>query len=39
SASAFVMPVVSIDGATIGDGKPGELTKRLRELYLEEAVK
>lgn len=39
SASAFVMPVVSIDGETIGDGKPGKLTKRLRELYLEEAIK
>lgn len=39
SASAFVMPVVSINGQTIGDGKPGELTKRLREIYLKEAVK
>lgn len=39
SASAFVMPVISIDGATIGNGKPGELTKRLREIYLAEAVK
>lgn len=39
SASAFVMPVVSIDGTTIGDGKPGELTKRLRQIYLQEAVK
>lgn len=39
SASAFVMPVVSIDGADIADGKPGELTKRLRALYIEEASK
>jgi D-alanine transaminase len=34
SASSFVMPVVSIDGRTIGSGKPGALTRRLRELYL-----
>lgn len=30
SASATVMPVVSIDGAPVGDGKPGPLTRRLR---------
>lgn len=35
SASAFVMPVVSIDGTPVGDGKPGALTRRLRELYLD----
>lgn len=35
SASAFVMPVVEIDGRVIGEGKPGPLTKRLRELYLD----
>lgn len=34
SASAFVMPVVSIDGYRVGEGKPGPLTRRLRELYL-----
>lgn len=39
SASAFVMPVVEIDGATLGDGKPGPVTMRLREIYLEEARK
>lgn len=37
SASSFVMPVVRIDDATLGDGKPGELTRRLRTIYLEEA--
>lgn len=37
SASAFVMPVVAIDGRTIGEGKPGPLTRRLRELYLDMA--
>lgn len=39
SASAFVMPVVSIDGAAIGDGKVGPVARRLREIYLEESVK
>ncbi|NQY60302.1 D-amino-acid transaminase [Cognatishimia sp.] len=37
SASAFVMPVVEIDGVALGDGTPGELAKRLREIYLDEA--
>ena len=39
AASTFVMPVVSIDGATIGDGKPGPVARRLREIYLEESRK
>lgn len=34
SASAFVMPVVSIDGRSLGEGRPGPLTRRLRELYI-----
>jgi len=37
SASAFVMPVVSIDGARIGTGRPGPVAARLREIYLDEA--
>jgi D-alanine transaminase len=37
SASAFVMPVVSIDGKPVGDGRPGPMTRRLRELYVEMA--
>ncbi|MBB4038977.1 D-alanine transaminase [Microvirga flocculans] len=37
SASNFVLPVVSIDGRPVGDGKPGPITKRLRELYLDMA--
>ena len=37
AASAWVMPVVSIDGARVGDGKPGEISRRLRALYLERA--
>jgi D-alanine transaminase len=29
--------VVGIDGVRIGDGTPGPLTRRLRELYLAES--
>lgn len=39
SATSFVMPVVRIDEALIGNGNPGAVTMRLRELYLEEALK
>ena len=39
SASAFVMPVVEIDGATIGKGVPGAVATRLREVYLDEMRK
>ena len=35
AASSYVLPVVKIDGHQIGTGKPGELTLRLREIYLE----
>ena len=37
AASAFVTPVVEIDGKTLGDGTPGPLTRRLRELYIDAA--
>ena len=37
SASTFVMPVVEFDGVLIGAGKPGNVTKRLREIYIEES--
>jgi len=39
SASAFVMPVVKIDGADVGTGAPGPVAARLREIYLEESLK
>ena len=39
SASAFVMPVVEIDGVALGDGTPGKVAPRLREIYLEESRK
>ena len=37
SATGFVMPAVSIDGARIGDGKPGPIATKLRTLYLDQA--
>lgn len=33
SASATVMPVVRIDGRPVADGKPGPVTRRLRENF------
>ncbi|GHF08921.1 D-amino acid aminotransferase [Aliiroseovarius zhejiangensis] len=39
SASAFVMPVVQIDDKVLGDGKPGRVALRLREIYLDESLK
>jgi D-alanine transaminase len=33
SASQIVMPVVRIDGRTVGDGKPGPISMRLREEF------
>ena len=38
SASGFVMPVVSIDGESIGTGVPGTVTTRLRKIYIETAL-
>ena len=34
STTADVLPVVRIDGAPIGDGKPGPLSRKLRAAYL-----
>lgn len=39
SASSFVMPVVEIDGVALGDGTPGRVARRLREIYLDESRK
>jgi D-alanine transaminase len=39
SASMFVMPVVSMDGAPVGSGAPGPVAARLREIYLDEMRK
>ena len=42
SATTMVLGVVSIDGCLIGDGTPGPITRKLRELYqdriLQEAL-
>jgi len=35
SATVFVQPVVSIDGKKVADGKPGPVTNRLREIYID----
>jgi D-alanine transaminase len=35
SATVFVQAVVSIDGKTVANGKPGPMTDRLREIYVE----
>lgn len=37
AASAFVLPVVEIDGIAIGDGHPGPVARAFRDLYIEEA--
>jgi D-alanine transaminase len=35
SASSFVQAVVTIDGKTVANGKPGPMTNRLREIYVD----
>lgn len=37
SASQFVMPIVEIDGRRVGGGQPGPITRKLREIFLQEA--
>ncbi len=39
SASAFVMPVVEIDSVPLGDGTPGRVALRMREIYIDEMRK
>ena len=39
AASAFVLPIIEIDGVPIGDGRPGPMANRFRALYIEEALK
>lgn len=38
SASTFVLPIVELDGKQIGDGTPGPVARRMREIYLDEAL-
>jgi len=35
STTSFVMPITALDGEKIGDGKPGALSRRLRQWYLD----
>ncbi|WP_136685816.1 D-amino-acid transaminase [Falsirhodobacter xinxiangensis] len=35
SASNFVLPVVRVDGADIGDGIPGPVARELRRIYID----
>jgi D-alanine transaminase len=37
AASTFVCPVIEIDGVPVGDGAPGPVARRLREIYLANA--
>lgn len=39
SATVFVQAVVTIDGKKVGNGRPGPMTDRLREIYVEFARK
>lgn len=39
SATTFVLPIVEIDGHGIGDGTPGPVAKKLREIYIAESRK
>lgn len=38
SAGAFILPVVTIDGKAIGNGRPGARTLKLRDIYIENQV-
>ncbi len=38
SATSFIWPVVQIDGKPIGSGKPGPITRALRNIYVEMAL-
>ena len=39
AATIFVMPVIEIDGKKVGDGTPGPVARKLREIYIEESLK
>ncbi len=39
AATIFVMPVIEIDGKQVGDGQPGPVAMKLREIYIEESLK
>ncbi|MFD2208294.1 D-amino-acid transaminase [Virgibacillus halophilus] len=37
SSTSEILPVVTVDGSPIADGKPGEFTRKLQEAYREDA--
>lgn len=37
SSSVYLLPITQIDGEPVADGKPGDFSKRLRQLYLDHA--
>jgi D-alanine transaminase len=39
AATATVVPVVAVDGIEIGDGRPGPVTLKLRQLFRASAEK
>jgi len=39
SATTFVLPIIEIDGKSIGDGKPGPIFEKMRQMYIDSALK
>jgi D-alanine transaminase len=39
SATGLIFPVVEVDGVAVGEGQPGPVARRLRQVYLEENLK
>jgi len=38
AATIFVMPVIEVDGKAVGEGKPGPVAKKLREIYIKQSL-
>jgi D-alanine transaminase len=38
AATLGATPIISLDGAAIGDGKPGPVARRVQELYRRHAL-
>lgn len=39
STTSEIMPIIQLDGSVIGNGEPGEITKKLQKLFVEEIQK
>ncbi len=39
ASTIFVMPVIEVEGKKVGDGQPGPVARKLREIYIEESLK